>query len=296
MNTSERMTNSQLKALLQSTEKLMLGIAIQTEANPINDLIRYHLDSGGGRVRAQLALTAGTAVGLNADVCVSLAGCCELVHNASLLHDDIQDKDTKRRGKEAAWSYFDTNTAMCAGTLMLSAAFEAVSQVNTDTTRLVQHLNRRTADLIRGQARDLHSQSTEFDTNSYLRMAACKSGSLFALPIELALIAGQKTGQLAFAKAAGESFAVAYQIADDLQDMEGDLQRENCNIVSVFLKQGLALEQAIAESSTLLETYLELALHNTNLLPHDCGWKLRQLCESLKQKSNTESNLNCEPI
>lgn len=294
MNTSERMTDSQLKALLQATENLMLSIATQTDANPINDLIRYHLDSGGGRVRAQLALTAGIALGLTADVCVSLAGCCELVHNASLLHDDIQDKDTKRRGKEAAWSYFDTNTAMCAGSLMLSAAFEAVSQVRKDTAILVQHLNRRTADLIRGQAQDLHSQSTDFDTNSYLRMAACKSGSLFALPIELALIASGKTSQLACAKSAGESFAVAYQIADDLQDLEDDLQRENCNLVSVLLKQGMAFEQAIGESGKLLDTYLELALHNTNLLLHDCGWKLRQLCESLKQTFDAESNLNCE--
>ena len=73
MNTSERMTDSQLKALLQATENLMLSIATQTDANPINDLIRYHLDSGGGRVRAQLALTAGIALGLKADVCVSLA-------------------------------------------------------------------------------------------------------------------------------------------------------------------------------------------------------------------------------
>lgn len=283
-------TNLPVTELLRTTEDFILDCVTQSESCRIDELIRYHLESGGARVRARLALTAGLAIGLPERTCVALAACCELVHNASLLHDDIQDKDTQRRGRDAAWFKFDVNTAMCAGTLMLSASFSALARCETNTGLLVSHLHRRTATLIHGQVLDLAGSSSIPDDEAYVKMAASKSGSLLALPLELVFIAGQRIDLLPTARTACESFAIAYQIADDLLDLAGDLQRGNANVVCVYQQMGLNQKQAIQQSNILQMKHLKLARQNALHLPAGSGALLLQLCGSIENSRSPESN------
>lgn len=267
--------------LLTMMDTLIHTKLLHTNSEKLKSLIRYHFDSKASHARAQLALNAGLALELNENICMTLAATCELIHNASLLHDDIQDGDTQRRGKEAAWSRFDKSTAMCAGTLMLSAAFDTIAQIDLNPSILVSHLHQRTADLICGQTLDLEFAERPVDLEGYLEIASSKSGSLIALPLELVMITSHQFDALPLATLAGKSFAIAYQIADDLNDIEEDLSRGTCNIISVFQSTHQDRTQASAEALALMQKYLHLAENYATQLPAHSGDFLISLCEKL---------------
>jgi len=272
---------AKMNDLLQTMNTFIHDKLIRQHSDQLNALIRYHFDSKASHARARLALTAGLALDLSENICIALAASCELIHNASLLHDDIQDGDTQRRGKEAAWSRFDQSTAMCAGTLMLSAAFETIAQIDQHTQELVLHLHQRTADLIHGQTLDLAFAAEPVNLQGYLDIASAKSGSLLALPLELVMITCNRLNALPIAKQAGESFAIAYQIADDLNDVEDDLARGTCNIVGVLQRRDVDRSQATREALDLMQKHLRLAEHSAAQLPAESGAYLLSLCGKL---------------
>ena len=283
---------AQVPDLLALCEMTMKRKLCRPDNERLSALVTYHLEGGGSRTRAKLALSAGLAIGLAPETCVSIACGCELIHNASLLHDDIQDRDTHRRGREAAWFHFDANTAMCAGTLLLSAAFESVSQASADVGHLVAHLHQRTTDLISGQTRDLAHKLESLDVGAYIHIATLKSGSLLALPLELVMIAAQQPLAVATAKIAGESFAIAYQIADDLDDLDNDLEKGNCNIVTVLQSSGMRKEQAIINAADMAQAYLTKAKQNAEELPAASGAALIDMCNRLSDSVSPVQKLS----
>lgn len=297
---STHMTAKRLsrQADLRACERLMFKHLCRPGADRLNEVVRYHLESGGSRLRANLALEAGQALKLTTEINVALAAICELIHNASLLHDDIQDQSTHRRGQLAAWYRFDANTAMCAGTLMLSAAFDLAARIDPHGVKLATHLYQRTADLIVGQTADLQYQSNDFGVEQYLQMAAGKSGALMALPLELVMIASEQWHALTNAKRAGESFAVAYQIADDIVDATEDLSSGNCNIIGVILARvecpPALTNEALHQASQVAQTHLDLAVKYARELPDNSGLALIDLCATLSLPVCTESITSSE--
>jgi geranylgeranyl diphosphate synthase type I len=283
-----------LNSLLQATELFIRKQTEQVQAERLRDLIQYHLESGGARVRAQLALSTGRALQLPESTCIALAASCELLHNASLLHDDIQDGDRMRRGRLSAWCAFDTNTAMCAGTFLLSAACAALLTACTPSCALLKHLHQRTADLISGQTLDLDARRKSSSVAMYCNIAAQKSGSLLALPIELAMISAQQTTHLYTAKKAGESFAIAYQIIDDLQDMDADRVKGHNNLVNLMVHHGATRTESIASARTLAKQYLIIAMDHAAVLPENSGAFLINLCRALATSTLNDHEINCE--
>ena len=281
MTTVETVSDARVDALLETMDAYILGKLCRKDAKKLNELIVYHLDGQASRTRAKLALTAGLALELNENVCIEIAASCELIHNASLLHDDIQDGDTERRGKEAAWSRFDPSAAMCAGTLMLSAAFECINQTQSHAQQLVSHLHHCTSNLICGQTLDLSYATQPVNLEGYLNVASLKSGSLLALPLELVMMASHQTAAFLDASAAGHSFAVAYQIADDLNDVSVDQDRGTCNIISVLEHSQLNQTQALSEAMSLMQSHLHKAESHAAQLPAHSGDFLIRLCSKL---------------
>jgi geranylgeranyl pyrophosphate synthase len=296
MRTINTDSGSNLESLLQANELFMHKAIGDIAAQRLAAVIRYHLESGGARLRAKLALSAGHALNLDREVCLALAASCELIHNASLLHDDIQDGDEMRRGREAAWFKYDVNSALCAGTLMLSAAYRAISQVPLIAPQLLAHLYRRTSDLISGQTIDLSSHTEHFDVQTYLDIAIGKSGSLLALPFELVMISANHTAAIPLAKAAGESFAVAYQIADDLSDLQDDLSQHQNNIMSVLQHKGLNRPKALAQANQIANDHLNLAINYASQLPANSGACFIPLCEKLAQTIGAQTQFRLDNI
>lgn len=298
MSTHELTTDSLGQEHLLACESMMLEQLCRPGADQLNNLIHYHLQSGGSRLRARLALETGRALKLPPETCIRLAASCELIHNASLLHDDIQDKSTHRRGQQAAWHRFDANTAMCAGTLMLSAAFDLAARSTPNPARLIAHLHQRTADLIVGQCADLHYDVGSLTVEQYLQIVTGKSGALLALPLELPLIVASAEQALQTATLAGQAFAVAYQIVDDIADMNEDLSHGHCNIIAVLQAQApghvVALDQARGEAALLAQAHRQRALECASQLPDHSGQALVTLCHALTLPVCIESSTSCE--
>ncbi|MDC3307404.1 polyprenyl synthetase family protein [bacterium] len=242
----------------------------------------YHLESGGKRARAELALQAGSALGIPDADNLALAATVELLHNSSLVFDDLQDKDTERRGTPAVWVKFGAEVALCTGALMLSAAYGALSTLS-DGARigpLVAHTHLRTSLLIHGQTADLAvSAHTGTTLREYEQVAAEKSGVLFALPIELALLYAGCEHAVPQARRAAHALAIGYQIADDLEDLESDLAASSgagrLNYVMLANDRSGAGGISLARERALELLHESIALAED--LPHGAGAPLQEL-------------------
>lgn len=257
-----------------------------------------HLNAAGRRIRARLALHAGEALGMADTDAVSLAAAAELLHNASLVHDDIQDRTVTRRGEDAIWLAFGTDIALCAGDLMLSAAYAALADLST-TARvpaLIRLVHDRTGDAIRGQSADLAVRSSaELSVEEYSAIAAAKSGALLGLPLELVFIAVGDDGAAVHARLAATHFAIAYQIADDIVDLADDLRavKPALNIVQVLGGGGVAIVQARSLGLAYLNSAAGLALD----LPRGAGALLYDLVLRLSDSlSIVETSVGAVPV
>ena len=267
----------------------MLAIRVseagQTET--IDDAVRHHLEAGGRRFRANLALSVATALRLQVDDRVCLASACELLHNASLVHDDLQDGDRRRRGREAVWSLFGQDTAINVGDLLISAAYAALAGVSV-TTRvpaLVSLLHTRVAEAIYGQSADLSLNRADLaDFETYETVAAGKSGALLALPLELPLVYAGHSAFAPLAKSAAKAFAIGYQIVDDLADLSRDSgaegHRKALNAVLVLRAAGFR-ESAEQHAKTRALTLFDVAVEKSRALPYDCGKALETAAAEL---------------
>ena len=259
--------------------------------------VAYHLQSGGKRVRAQLALRAGLALGLTPADSIAIAACVELLHNASLVHDDLQDRDKTRRGVETVWTLFGDGVAICAGDLLLSAAFCSLARFSQTAVipQLLTLVHTRTAAAIHGQCADLTATQSNAVMNAatYKRIVVAKSGAFFSLPLELALVGSGQTQWAATAQRAAEAFAIGYQIADDIDDFEEDTGHGPASHSSnvYFMLNAANGEPAdhadnvprdAARKLGLSQLRLAVALAET--LPAQCGALLVEIASRLAEK------------
>lgn len=220
----------------------------------------HHLQAGGKRVRARLALAAAATLGLPTDAAVAIAAGVELLHNATLVHDDLQDRDTHRRGQPAVWTVWGDDVAICLGDLMLSGSSAALVRAGGDVAALVRRTHERVGALVRGQVLDC-TPGGATDVVGYEAIAAGKSGPLLGLPLELPLLWAGHHDAVAVAATAADRFAVGYQAADDLGDVEGDRRAGRPNLVNLFADAGdpAPARRAAAHAATAFRTAATLA-------------------------------------
>lgn len=226
------------EVLLTRVEQRMALLVSTTTRSAAQLAALHHLRAGGGRFRARLAIDAGLALGIAPDHIESVAAAVELVHNASLIHDDLQDRDEVRRGRPAVWVDFGDAVAVSAGDLMLSAAYGALASSGSAAAVLIERLHRRIGELIRGQDADLSGPAQHLTLADYENIAAGKSGPLLILPVEMSLaLADLETSQTT-AAACGRHFAIGYQMFDDLRDVAIDRSGGALNAVLVLARSG----------------------------------------------------------
>jgi geranylgeranyl diphosphate synthase type I len=190
-----------------------------------------HLRTGGKQLRARLALAATEALGSERRKAVAWAAAVELLHNASLVHDDIQDGDIRRRGHPTTWARYGTAQAINVGDLLLILPFVAVGEVPVDDatrSRLASILAARASLTVRGQVGEINLLADRhFSPTDYLEVVRRKTGELLALPVEgAALIAGRDAEG---ARQLGEEFidlGTLFQLQDDALDLYGDKGRQ----------------------------------------------------------------------
>ena len=185
---------------------------------------KYQLKSGGKRFRAILALLASDIFGLKKEVSQYIGMCCEFIHNASLIHDDLQDRDLLRRGMPTIWNRFGDHTAINLGDYFISASFEVLSKVNIDPglkCKAIEELSRTIKQTVKGQSVEILSRSDfNLKMQDYESTARAKTGGLISLPVKLALILSGRSHHNKYFTSLFET-GVAYQIQVDLSDFLG---------------------------------------------------------------------------
>lgn len=203
-------------------------------AGPATDvcarMAREHLASGGKRLRARLALDSVQALGGEPGAAVPWAAACELMHNASLIHDDLQDGDRVRRGRPALWSTFGEAQAINAGDLLLMLPVVALERLEVAVEvrwQLALALARHGATTARGQADEMGLRGdVHMDKDAYLRAARGKTAGLFGMPVEgAALLVGRSREDARRLAAPFENLGLLYQLQDDVIDLYGDKGR-----------------------------------------------------------------------
>jgi len=248
----------------------------------------YHLASGGQRVRARLALSSGKALGLTDADAVSIASCVELLHNASLVHDDLQDREQYRRGVETVCAAYGHHIAICTGDLLLSAAYAALTYFSNPRLlpRLMSLVHERTSVVISGQCAGLTPTGNAApDMALYEKIAAEKSGSLLSLPMELVMIASGKHKWIDGARRAAEHFAVGYQIVDDMEDVAQDTGSHAVNAVLVLkASESGDIRRALSKAREYGLRHLAQAISGGESLPDGSGDLLKELAQKLSDR------------
>ena len=136
------LSNSKYKNRLSIVEKKMNTILC--DDSWMGHCAKYQLHSGGKRFRALLALIAADIFKINHESAIYAAICCEFIHNASLIHDDLQDRDLLRRGLPTIWNRFGDHTAINLGDYFIAGSFEALSKINgnpENKCKAMEHLS-----------------------------------------------------------------------------------------------------------------------------------------------------------
>jgi geranylgeranyl pyrophosphate synthase len=288
---------SQPDALLEKVEDYMRealvgGFDMNVEGSAVlNEAIAYHLSSGGQRLRARLALSAGQAIGLTDHDSICVAAAVELLHNASLIHDDLQDGDQFRRGYESVWSKFGSNAAICCGDFYLSTAYSVLASVSKSEVlpQMLKIMHQRVAQASYGQSADLSITSAQMSLESYLEVVMAKSGALLSLPLEFVLLLGGHNQSLQIAQQACKDFAVGFQILDDLRDSSTDTRQaadgsERLNILSIFahLNQSLDIScDPVAASKDIAIKHLKRSELSLSQLPSQSGQLLEECTKNI---------------
>ena len=213
-----------LHAGLPEVDAVMLRLALGERLDIAGEMVGECLRSGGKRLRAHLALAAGHALGVSDETLVPWAAACELLHNATLIHDDIQDADRVRRGLPTVWARHGVGQAINAGDLMLMLPFLAVGEIEAPPairSRLYAAIAVAAARTARGQAAEMElPNQDEVGWPQWICVAEGKSGALLGLPVQgAAILAGLDDCSSQALAGAFSRAGVLYQLQDDLLDL-----------------------------------------------------------------------------
>jgi geranylgeranyl diphosphate synthase type II len=229
----------ELKEYLE-TKRHMVEEALETalpEADgpgaKVVEAMRYSLFAGGKRLRPILCLAAAEAVGGEPQDAMSAACALEMIHTYSLIHDDLpaMDDDDLRRGVPTNHKVFGEAIAILAGDALLTEAFVLLCDYDgIDTERAVQLVGviSKAASyrgMVGGQVVDMLSQNKPADLETVQQMHSRKTAALISASAEAGALAGNGTKkQVAALALYGKAVGLAFQIADDILDIEGDAE------------------------------------------------------------------------
>ena len=199
----------------------------EVEPPRLRDATRWYPDAGGKRLRPAMAMLACEAAGGRAEDALPVALAVELVHNFSLVHDDIMDRDDTRRGRPTVHRQWDEPTAILAGDVLFARAFEVLAGIPDAAAHREASLllSRAIRHLCEGQALDVQFERQEkVGVADYLAMIRGKTALLFEAATRGGALAapGAARAGVEALSAYGEHFGMAFQVADDLLDVTAD--------------------------------------------------------------------------
>ncbi len=228
---------------------------------PINEATRQLVFAGGKRIRPVLALALARACGRDTSRCIALAAAAELVHSAALLHDDVIDEGTQRRGRPASRILWGNLISVLSGDLLLTSALALIQ--DSGVPGALDDMLDTTRAMIRGEVMQLQARNSErMGASSYLDIIRDKTASLFAYACRMGARSVDADPAVIDAVGRfGEHFGVTYQIIDDVLDIEAssrEVGKQTCRDL-LEGKTTLPLTLALKEGDSRLVALIDRA-------------------------------------
>ncbi len=200
---------------------------LQTPELPVSlyKPMRYSVNAPGKRIRPILTLLTGVGFGVNVEKVMPAALAVEVLHTFTLVHDDIMDNDTQRRGRATVHVTWNTNTAILSGDGLMALAFRFLMETDSpQIRRMGREFSQAMLEICEGQALDMEFERRKsVPANEYLDMVGKKTGRLLGLACQLgALIATNDEQVVTNLKYFGIELGQAFQIQDDLLEITSD--------------------------------------------------------------------------
>jgi octaprenyl-diphosphate synthase len=200
----------------------VIGQRLSSDVALINQISHYIVNAGGKRIRPRLVLMFSDALGFAGAERFELAAAVEFIHTATLLHDDVVDESSLRRGRQTANAMFGNAASVLVGDFLYSRAFQMM--VNVNRMHVLEVLADATNVIAEGEVMQLmNMHDPDLSVEDYLRVIRYKTAKLFEASARLGAVLADAGHAVEEACADyGRSLGTAFQLVDDLLDYEGD--------------------------------------------------------------------------
>lgn len=184
----------------------------------IGEMASYLFKSGGKRLRPLLTIASSSLFGYQGDRHIKLAACVELIHNATLLHDDVIDKSDFRRGNKTNNNIWGNKNSILTGDYLLSRCFEIM--VEDGSLEVLKLLSSVSSEIAQGEILQLqHEKEIETLEKTYLEIIGAKTSSLFSAAMRVGgCINDRSKNEKEALTSFGANFGISFQITDDILD------------------------------------------------------------------------------
>ena len=222
-NSYSDLKSSVEEKLVLVEEKIKTKLSSKVEL--VDEMTKYHLKTGGKRIRALLTLGSAKLCGYSKGVRdINLAACVELIHAATLMHDDVIDNGKIRRGKKTLNSIWGNQSSILVGDYLLSRCFELM--VEDGDQEVLKLLSSTSAEISQGEVLQLqHKSEIDMLEETYLKIISSKTASLFAAATKVGSMLSGKENKIKEAlEFYGKNIGLTFQIADDTLDYNSELK------------------------------------------------------------------------
>ena len=225
-----QINNSYFQLKTSVEDKLMLveekiKSKLISKVDLVQKMTDYHLDTGGKRLRALLTLGSAKLCGYTKGTRdINLAACVELIHSATLMHDDVIDNGTLRRGKKTLNKIWDNHSSVLVGDYLLSRCFEMM--VEDENIEVLKLLSSTSSKIAQGEILQLqHKGEVDMLEETYLKIISAKTAELFAAATKVgAILSNKQNKEKEALEFYGRNLGLTFQIADDTLDYNSELK------------------------------------------------------------------------
>jgi octaprenyl-diphosphate synthase len=265
LSASSNATTAALQLIASEMAEVDKVIAsrLDSEVPLVGQVSRYIISAGGKRLRPALLLLMCGALGYTNSQRFNLAAVVEFIHTATLLHDDVVDESTLRRGRSTANEAFGNPASVLVGDFLYSRAFQMM--VESGQMRVMEILAEATNVIAEGEVQQLmNMHDASLDEAGYLRVIRSKTAKLFEASARLAaVLAGCDPVVESACATYGQALGTAFQVIDDVLDYDGDVQEMGKNLGD-DLREGkatlpliIAIQRAPASQAQIVRSAIE---------------------------------------
>ena len=301
-NSYFQLKNSVENKLMLVEEKIKSKLDSNVEL--VKKMTDYHLNTGGKRLRALLTLGSSKLCGYTKGTRdINLAACVELIHAATLMHDDVIDNGSIRRGKKTPNKIWGNHSSVLAGDYLLSRCFEMM--VEDGNIEVLKLLSSTSSIIAQGEILQLqHKGEVDMLEETYLKIISSKTAELFAAATKVgAILSEMKTKEKEALEFYGRNLGLTFQIADDTLDYNSELKLFGKNIGQDFYEGKITLpiillfQKANKDEKEILKKTFAKEVRNQNDLNYTLYLiKKYDIIKSCYQKAKHYINLSSNSL